>query len=220
MSAPPPSRVPANAILALLTLAYPFAVFFAVRRGQTLALLVMGALGVLLVLARFAGGLGRSADAPAVLPLWVSLVMPALLAVFAWVGHGANWPELPLLWPVLINLAFLWTFATSLGGTPMVERLARLQDPALNDEKIAYCRTVTKVWCGFFLLNAAVIATLAFLREVGLWTLYTGALSYVLMGLVFAVELAVRHARFGWDVSLASRLVVRLAALLRGKAAR
>jgi uncharacterized membrane protein len=211
------------ALLALVTLAYPFAVFLAIRRDQSLALWVMAAVGVALVLVRARPGRGGAGASPTARPsLPISLLAPAALALLALVGHFIHWPRLALIWPVLVNLTFLWTFGTSLQGTPIVERFARLQDPALTPAKVAYCRTVTKVWCGFFVLNAAVIGALALARDLRWWTLYAGVISYVLIGVLFTAELIVRHTKFGWDVnvSLAHKVGVRLLSLWRRAFAR
>jgi uncharacterized membrane protein len=197
------------ALLAIVTLAYPFAVFVAIRREQTAALWLMAAVGVALVAFRSRGSA-------------VSVAAPAMLAGLALAGHFLHWPKLALIWPVLVNLTFLWTFATSLRGTSIVERFARLQDPGLTPDKAAYCRTVTKVWCGFFVVNAAIIGALALASDLRWWTLYAGVISYVLMGLLFTVELVVRHTKFGWNptVSLPSRIGVRLLTLWRRTFAR
>jgi uncharacterized membrane protein len=209
------------ALLALVTLAYPFAVFLAIRRDQSLALWLMAAVGVALALVRARPGRGGENRAPSS-SLTMSLLAPALLAILALVGHFIRMPRLALIWPVLVNLTFLWTFGTSLQGTPTIERFARLQDPGLTPEKIAYCRSVTKVWCGFFVINAAVIGALALARDLRWWTLYAGVISYVLIGVLFTAELIVRHAKFGWDenVSLAHKVGVRLLSLWRRAFAR
>jgi uncharacterized membrane protein len=208
---------PGAALLALVTLAYPFAVFLAIRRDQTWALWVMAAVGLALVLLRT-----RPAARAAQAGLSLSVVAPAMLAVLGLIGHFSDWPRLALAWPVLINLTFLWTFAASLRTTPIVERFARLQDPELSPAKVAYCRQVTKVWCGFFVFNAAVIGFLALIPDVRWWTIYSGAVSYVLLGLLFATELLVRHLKFGWNdsVSLPHRIGVRLLSLWRRTTAR
>ena len=38
-------------------------------------------------------------------------------------------------------------------GPPLVERLARLQEPELPEHAVRYTRQVTAVWAGFFLAN-------------------------------------------------------------------
>jgi len=99
--------------------------------------------------------------------------------------------------PALVNVALLVGFARTLfRGTPMVETLARLQDSDLTDAEVRYCRSVTVVWSVFFALNAAASLWLALFADVWLWTLYTGAISYGLVGLLFAVEFVTRSWRF------------------------
>ena len=56
--------------------------------------------------------------------------------------------------------------------------------------------TVTWVWCGFFLLNGLTALALAIHASLAVWALYTGFLSYLLMGTLFALEFLVRTWRF------------------------
>jgi uncharacterized membrane protein len=126
------------------------------------------------------------------------LAMPVLLVVCV-LGTAvvANDARTLLFVPTLVNLALLVAFAHTLRrGTPMVETFARLQDGELSAAEARYCRTVTAVWCGFFAVNGAVALWLALFAELRLWTLYTGVVSYALMGLLFAVEFVVRSWRF------------------------
>jgi uncharacterized membrane protein len=118
----------------------------------------------------------------------------AILAGLRWVEPRA----VALLYvPFLVNAALLFTFGrTLLSGTPFVETLARLQEPELSDAQRGHCRTFTGVWCAFFAANGFVCLVLAMRADLWLWTAYTGVLSYVLMGLVFAVEWLVRAWRF------------------------
>jgi uncharacterized membrane protein len=103
-----------------------------------------------------------------------------------------------LLVPVLVNLGLLATFAPTLRwGPPMIERFARLQEPELPGAKVAWCRMWTWIWCGFFLLNAGTAAALAVFAPLEWWTLYNGLIAYGLIGLMFAVELVLRHLKFG-----------------------
>jgi len=102
-----------------------------------------------------------------------------------------------LLVPVLVNGALLFAFGRTLRrGPSLVETLARLQEPDLSAAQERHCRTVTAVWCGFFAANAAVCTALALLADLWLWTLYTGVISYLLMGLLFGAEFLVRSWRF------------------------
>jgi len=97
------------------------------------------------------------------------------------------------LYPVAVNGAMLMVFGASLlAGMPIVERLARLTEPALPSSGVAYCRTVTKVWCGFFVLNGVIALVTALWTDRMTWALYNGFVAYVLIGCLFAVEYIVR----------------------------
>ena len=96
-------------------------------------------------------------------------------------------------WP-LVSLALLCLFGWSL-TRPMslVERLARLQDPALPPVAIGYTRRVTQVWCGFFVINGALAAFTIWHGDLALWSLYNGLISYALMGGLMGAEYLVRR---------------------------
>ncbi|WP_406662865.1 hypothetical protein [Gallaecimonas sp. GXIMD1310] len=98
------------------------------------------------------------------------------------------------LYPVMINLGLLVSFAYSLyQGPSMIERLARLREPDLPASGVAYTRKVTWVWCGFFLINGAIALATALFASQQLWTLYNGVVSYVLIGCLFAGEWCYRQ---------------------------
>lgn len=101
---------------------------------------------------------------------------------------------LPLkLYPVLVNGALLAAFGYSLvSGPSMVERLARLREPDLPPEAVAYTRRVTQAWCVFFVANGAIALGTALFSPEAVWSLYTGVISYVLMGLMFGGEYLLR----------------------------
>ena len=74
----------------------------------------------------------------------------------------------------------------------MIEVFARIKEPELSEQAIAYTRKVTMVWVCFFLINGSIsLYTLELSREV--WVLYNGLISYVLMALIFAIEWVVRQ---------------------------
>lgn len=97
-------------------------------------------------------------------------------------------------YPVLMSLGAGLLFAWSLKHPPsLIERFARLQQPILSPEGIRWCRGVTAIWSIFLLLNAGVAGGIALWGSLALWSVWTGAISYVLMGLLFAGEIALRH---------------------------
>jgi uncharacterized membrane protein len=105
--------------------------------------------------------------------------------------------RLILALPVVVNAVLLVYFAGSLRGPiPVVERLARLQQPELSPSEVRYCRSVTWLWVSFFVVNGLVAGVLAVIGPLSLWAVYTGPISYLLIGVVFAAEFVVRRARF------------------------
>jgi uncharacterized membrane protein len=189
---------------AVLVVSYPLAVYYGLLHfsARSLGLLLMGMMlpGLLI---KFRSARREDLLVVARVPLLVLSVV-ALSAVF-------NDKRFVLSMPVLINLALLYTFASSLRGTPMVERFARMQDPALGPEQVRYCRSVTVVWCCFFVLNAALSGGLALFASLAAWALYTGLIAYILMGVLGASEYVVRKARFReYGPQLHDRLLAKL----------
>jgi uncharacterized membrane protein len=121
-------------------------------------------------------------------------------------------PRFLLAYPSLVNAVLLAQFGWSLrSGIPMAERFARLSVDDLSPAEIRYCRTVTLAWCGFFALNGGATTALALWAPRAAWAVYAGGISYVLVGLVFAVEYVIRKARFGrFGPALPDRLLARL----------
>lgn len=120
---------------------------------------------------------------------WTAIAALALAAA-AIVSNAV----LPLkLYPVLVNAALLGAFGASLvSGPSMVERLARLREPDLPPAAVRYTRRVTQAWCLFFLANGAVALGTALYAPASVWSLYTGVVSYGLMGLMFGGEYLLR----------------------------
>jgi uncharacterized membrane protein len=173
-------------ITAILAVLYPLLVYWGLTRWRIrdLALVLLAIAGLRLL---FAGAEKRRA-AKGLLPLLVALVLICTLVLVL------DDPRFFFYYPVLVSAAMLATFAYSLRKPPpMIERFARLREPDLPPEAVAYCRKVTWVWCGFFVLNGAVALGTANRGDARLWALYNGLVSYVLMGLLFAGEFAVRQ---------------------------
>ncbi len=127
--------------------------------------------------------------------------------VLTWISNDAR---VALFVPGLVSGAVLVAFGRSLlRGPTLIETFARMQHPDLSPERIAHCRSFTGVWTVFLLANTGVCLGLAVSGDLEVWTIYTGFISYVLMGLLFAAEFAVRSFRFGWDDGLAARATWR-----------
>ncbi|MDR2247658.1 MAG: AMP-binding protein [Treponema sp.] len=135
--------------------------------------------------ARFGGGASRVFNV-------VLLGAVGLLCLFT------NSPLILKLYPVLMNALFLCVFGGTLFFPPvMIFRLAVLQDRtirgSLAEKRVeAYCRKVTILWCGFFILNGGVAVYSVFWASDAFWSLYNGGISYILIGVLFAGEFIVR----------------------------
>lgn len=166
-------------LAAILFIAYPFAVLYLTNKGAEPRYLAL----VLLVLlaAQFFGKKGGLKYV--FISIWAVLI--TCLIVF----NNALFAK---LYPILINLALLAVFSLSLKYPPSVaERFARMKEKDLPESAVNYCRTVTKIWCAFFIFNASASA-LTLLAPVKIWALYNGFISYIIMGLIFTAEYIAR----------------------------
>ena len=102
------------------------------------------------------------------------------------------------LYPLAVCGTFFFVFAMSLASPPnIIFRFATLQDKSILGSPFkgrveSYCKKVTLVWCGFFVLNSLAAAWTAFYGSERAWAVYNGGLSYIIMGLIFAVEFFIR----------------------------
>ncbi|RQM66689.1 hypothetical protein [Aeromonas media] len=174
-------------------LLYPLAVYWGLTHaGQTPLLL-----GLLLIFSlRLLPGLlkGRVRLGPLPEWLWLGRLLACIglgLTLLSALFSARHWL---LYYPLAVSLALLCLFGWSL-TRPMslVERLARLQDPALPAAAIGYTRRVTQVWCGFFVINGALAAFTIWHGDLALWSLYNGLISYALMGGLMGAEYLVRR---------------------------
>lgn len=170
-------RKVALAGLILLTLSYPFLVYFSLPFAiHPWLLLGVAALWAL-----------RALVSREEIMAWGPVVVA--LGLFVW-GRESS----VLFYPVLVNGFFLFWFGLSLKyPPPVIERLARLMDPELPPEGVRYTRQVTWVWCAFFLLNGAMAAVTVAVDDLELWTLYNGLISYLIMAGLMAGEYLLRR---------------------------
>ncbi|TWC16512.1 MULTISPECIES: hypothetical protein [unclassified Pseudomonas] len=167
--------------LLLAGLLYPFAVYFGMEHFAPWQFgLLLGSLWLAraLLVDRGPGNLWMAVAA---------IVFCGLLALF-------DNPLLLRWYPVLISAFMLGMFALSLKyGPPMIERIARLREPQLPVKAVVYTRQVTVAWSVFFLCNGLLAAALTLWAPLSWWMLYTGLISYGLMGLLFAIEWLIRQ---------------------------
>jgi uncharacterized membrane protein len=124
---------------------------------------------------------------------WATLLGVGLCIGGAFINH----PNVMRYLPVLFSISFLIAFAYTLLCPPsMIEIFARMVVADLSDKEIIYCRHVTIVWVVFFICNGAIALFTACCTSLGLWSLYNGLISYLVMGLLFLTELFFRYWRF------------------------
>jgi uncharacterized membrane protein len=178
--------------LSVLLLAYPFLVFFSL---QHVGAATVGGILFVLVAARYALLKVAQPSVASMAPAVKSLLPLTLVGIASGVSMLlSNHPLAVRLNPVWISLTMLAVFGWSLYSPPsMIERFARLAQPQLPPHAIAYTRRVTQIWCVFFVVNAAVALWTALAASLPVWTLYNGLVSYLLMGLLLAIEFLVRR---------------------------
>ena len=174
----------ARLALALVGVAYPFAVYFGLGRMPPGTFVVVA---LALVTARLVALRGAAMARPFLPPLvGIGVAVIAVALLDASVAARA--------YPVIMSLGMAAAFGLSLRRPPsLVEAIAALTEPDPSPAARRYMRRVTLLWCVFLLGNAAVSAATLASDDLRLWTLYNGLISYLLMGLLFAGELAVRR---------------------------
>lgn len=122
--------------------------------------------------------------------LWPLTAFAILCGVLSLLLKDQAWLK---LYPVFMSIgAFVIFFSTLIKPPSMIERFARIVEPDLPQEGVAWTRNVTIVWCFFFLLNAIVAIFTVFFTSTDVWVIYNGFISYVLMGIIFAAEFMLR----------------------------
>ena len=170
-----------KATIIVLSIAYPFMIYWGLQYYQASNLLLL--LLILLALRWVASS--KKFESIVLLAILITVVTIA----FTW-GHQLGLK----FYPAMVNLGFLILFGSSLVFPPsMVERLARIQDPNLSPEGVAYTRKVTWIWSIFFVLNGSIAAATAVWASNEVWTLYNGLIAYLLIGILACGERVVRQ---------------------------
>jgi uncharacterized membrane protein len=97
------------------------------------------------------------------------------------------------------QLGFYGLLAASFGGslmpgrTPLCTQLADKVHGPLGPAELRYTRQVTAAWAWFFIANIAVTVLLYAFAQLKVWSLFVNFCALPLVGLMFAVEYAVRR---------------------------
>lgn len=165
----------AKILLTLLSLIYPLLWYYGRSQGWFYALA-----GLMMAL-----WLGRAYLQSDRIQKRISLLVAAFFALTLLF----RLPDSMYWYPVWVSGLMLFVFTLSLTQKQSaIERIARLQHPDLPPEGVVYTRRVTQIWCVFFLLNGSLAALLVLFEAYRLWALYTGIISYVLMGFLLGGE--------------------------------
>lgn len=125
-----------------------------------------------------------------------ALQLPAIALGFAllgWISNNGTWL---LILPSATQATFGLAFLRSLSGTPLIEHFARMVKPELSAAEQGHCRAWTRIWGIYLLVLAALGLALAYWAPLGVWTIYVGVVSYVLVGVLFAIEYVIRKIQF------------------------
>jgi len=168
----------------LVLILYPLLVYLGLEYWGVRSMAV-----VLLLLACVRLAASRWLGVPSGNALWLVVAAAIVAAVTLATGSVMGLKS----YPVVMNMFMLALFTFSLWRPPsMIERFARLRQPDLPATAIPYTRKVTKLWCGFFVVNGA-LATATLFASDQVWAIYNGLVAYGLMGLLFAGEYLVRQ---------------------------
>lgn len=159
----------------LATIAYPVAVFLALRHGFSVRMLGMILICVALI------GVAQSKN------LWVG-ICGILLAILSFVS---NYDIFLKLYPVFMNAGVCAIFALSLRGVPLIQRFAEKMHCEINKYMANYARGATIAWTVFLAINTLVSLVTVFMPDI-VWTVYNGLISYCLIALMMLVEYVVR----------------------------
>lgn len=122
---------------------------------------------------------------------YVQLVLVGGLCLFA----AWQQSEFALrLYPVAMSLGFACFFAISLRAeTTLIERFASVLVKDIEEHQRQYMRGLTLLWAILLLVNAMVAAYTACCLSLSQWTLYNGAIAYIVFGVFTLCELINRH---------------------------
>jgi uncharacterized membrane protein len=172
------------ALFAVLAIAYPILVY--VGREQV-PFLVFVSIACLLLLSR---AFFSPSDTMRVFRfplLLAAIAIGALALIDAAIAAKA--------YPAVLSGIVAAVFANSLRHPPsLIERIARIRNPDLTVAARSYCRGVTWVWTLWLSANAVIATALGLWGTLGLWALWTGVISYLVLAALFVGEMMLRPA--------------------------
>lgn len=177
-----------NALIGLILLAYPFVIYFGLSFFAPTILALF--LALLFIFRHFSQAKNNSKQNIKI--PHANLLLINVLCLLAYTSISNSQLALKF-YPVVVNLSFFFIFAYSLIKPPsVVEVIARMKDK-LDDDGVVYTRKVTIIWCVFFSINGLIATWTIFHPDPQYWIIYNGLISYILMGVLMAIEFAYRR---------------------------
>ena len=122
----------------------------------------------------------------------IKAILPVLITVLVIVlFHYTQWLFVKF-YPVVVNFSlFMMFFVTSFHKETVIQRFAKIIEPDIKPKALEYTRKLTYIWAGITFLNFLISLATVYMSE-KVWALYNGCISYILIGLIFAIEYVVR----------------------------
>lgn len=182
-----------NILLTVSIFLYPVLVYFGLQHFD---IRIIAALILVILAVRFwfsrSGDTKRVGNASQGIPQFRFVLIGGILLILGTLVTDSEYGI--KLYPALVSFGMLVIFASSLfWPPPIIERFARLMDKNFPEEAVPYTRKVTIAWCVFFVLNGSVAVATTFYASQEVWAAYNGLISYILIGLMFAVEYLIRR---------------------------
>lgn len=96
------------------------------------------------------------------------------------------------LYPVVVNFSIFWLFFSSLfAKETIIQKFARIAEGELHPKTLVYTKNLTYIWSVYLLLQFLASLATMFMSD-RVWMIFNGCISYVLLGMFFAVEYVVR----------------------------
>ena len=97
------------------------------------------------------------------------------------------------LYPVVMNFCIFMMFFTSVfSEETIIQKFARLSEGKELDPKTKnYTKNLTYIWCVYLLFQFLVSFATLFMSD-KVWMIFNGCVSYILLGIFFAVEYVFR----------------------------
>lgn len=191
----PPARQLTRLMVGVALLGYPVVIYL--LHGYVAPPQLLAGLLMLLGLRALASAWVLKRRVAWQVALAVALFVGAAIVLLALDNVHMRWLR---FYPMLLDLAVAAAFLGSLTGRQsLVERFARAMRHDLPPQGVIYTRRVTWAWGLLMLAVALVSLYTALTGSLQQWSLFNGLLVYVVIGVAFAVEYAVRcHLRRRW----------------------